>query len=234
MGRLLDLLKSAAGEVSLHSRLGTWHRAVSLALDDVQSGVFSTLDVAGLMNFWTGQGGGWRDMVGQAVPPPAGATIPVWTQIGGTGFFGYAYQINDQLQFVYHIQHDYSLGTPLFFHAHWTTNGLDVNPVKWEWRFASARGFNQGNFNFGAPTTVTAQEATDGTLYRAMTTEIVTGISDALFEPDTLIIARLRRITNGAADNPNTIFLQTADVHYKANTFATKFRQPPFYSGSGP
>jgi len=50
MGRVFDLLKAATGEASLHSKLGRWRQAVSLALD-------------------SGGGGGGGGGTGQQGPP---------------------------------------------------------------------------------------------------------------------------------------------------------------------
>lgn len=232
MSRLLDLLRATAGEAALSSGLGRWRQAVSEAVAAIQSGTFDTLDVLGNLNFWTAQNGGWRDMIGTPVSHGAG-TNPTWTQIAATPFFGYKYQLNDELQFNYHLQHDYAPGSPIFLHAHWLTDGTNVNPVKWEWTYTFARGFNQANYNL-AGTVVTAEEAGPNTVYRHMTTEIAVGINDASFQPDGILMVRVRRVTNGATDNADGVFLMTADCHYQANAVATKWRQPPFYTGAGP
>lgn len=189
---------------------------------------FDYIESAGKIEVFTGQDGGWRDMIGQSVSPNTGPTIPVWTQMGSSPFYGYVYQVNDQQQFFYHLQHDYSPGTPIYLHAHWMTNGTNVQPVKWEFTYSFAKGFNQANYNMTG-TTVTVQEAAHGSAWRHMTTEIATPITDANFEVDGILMVRLRRVTNGATENTDTVFLTMADCHYQSNTFNTKNRTPDFY-----
>lgn len=60
--------------------------------------------------------------------------------------------------------------------------------------------------------------------------EIVAAISNANFEPDGILLIRIRRITNGGVENADGIFMITSDCHYQANTFATKNRTPNFYT----
>jgi hypothetical protein len=48
MGKLMDLLKGAAGEGSLHSRLGRWRLAVSKAIDALSTDFIQVQLVAGL------------------------------------------------------------------------------------------------------------------------------------------------------------------------------------------
>lgn len=201
--------------------VGTVTRSTSLT-------PFDYIESAGKIEMFTGQDGGWRDMIGQAVNPTTGPTIPTWTQLGSSPFYAYAYQLNDQQWFFYHIQHDYAPGTDVYLHAHWLTNGTSVQPVKWEFTWTFAKGFNQENYNITG-TTVSVQEAAHGSAWRHMTTEIATPIS-ATFEVDGILMVRLRRITNGATDNSDTVFLTMADCHYQSNTFNTKNRIPDFYT----
>ncbi len=185
------------------------------------------------IGFFPSQDGGWRDMIGQAVNPTAGLTIPTWTILtAGSPFYAYAYQVSDQQWFFYHLQHDYSPGTPIYLHAHWMTNGTSVNTVKWEFTYSFAKGFNQGaasNYDTTG-TVVTVEEAASGTAFRHMTSEISTPISDPDFEVDGILMVRLRRITNGGSENADTVFLTMADCHYQSNTFNTKNRTPDFYA----
>lgn len=186
----------------------------------------------GPLTSFVGQDGGWRDMVGQIVTPTSGPTIPVWTIINAGPYFAYLFQLNDAVQLVFHLQHDYSPGTNLFLHAHWITNGTSVEPVRWEFTYSFARGFNQGassTFNT-VGTVVTAEQAASGVAYRHMVTEIAAGILGADLEVDGLLLVRIRRVTNGATDNPNSVFLLTADAHYQTITNATKNKAPNLYT----
>lgn len=170
----------------------------------------------------------WRDMIGVPVNR-TGVTNPTWTQIATSPFFGYFFQLNDELQFDYHIQHDYKAGTGIYLHAHWLTDGTQTNTCKWEFTYTYARGHNQANFNLTG-TTVTVTEAAAGTPYRHMTSEIATAITDATFEPDGIITVRLRRVTNGGTNLTDKVFLRVADCHYQVDRFGTLNKAPNFYT----
>lgn len=170
---------------------------------------------------------GWEDALGQIAVPGSGPTIPVWTQIASSVFSGYLFQVDDVVQVTYHLSHRYKPGGQVFLHAHWFPDGTNTAAVKWEWIWTYAKGFNQANFDFTG-TTVTAQEAPPGTAYRHMTTEISASIATGSFETDGLIIARLRRVTNGGTDNTNGIFLFMADAHYETDRTGTVAKAPPF------
>ena len=180
------------------------------------------------------QGGGWRDMIGQAVNPSTGPTIPTWTQMAGGPFYAYQYGINDQQWFLYHIQHDYAPGTDMYLHCHWLSDGTSTGLVNWQFTWTFAKGFNQG-----APSTYTdiatgavtgIEEAGSGTAYRHMTSEIAVAIADTDFEVDGILMVNVKRIASTGAANGDSIFVLMSDVHYQSNTFNTKNRQPDFYT----
>ncbi len=174
---------------------------------------------------------GWRDIIGQVLVRGVGANDPTWSQVGAGPLSAYAFSVNDECWFAYHIPHDYAPETGLFFHAHWMSDGIDTNSVKWEWVYSYARGFDQGNYDADGEATLTAEEAPPGGLaYRGMTTETAKFSPSVDLEPDGIIYTRLRRITNGAVDNTDTIFLLTADVHYQSTDRSTIAKRPDFYS----
>jgi hypothetical protein len=192
-------------------------------------GVAGDLSATGNVNWRTAQGGAWRDQLSQLTPPNSGLSIPVLTAFG-TFWRGPAWALNDQLWTSWHINHDYKLGTAIHFHMHWFADGTNTAVVKWEWTFAHARGHNQEAFPLGgAGTVVTAQEAAQGTQYRHMITESVAVVVPDL-EPDSMILARIRRVTNGGVDNVNLICGTQSDIHYQADTPGTKNRTPNFYT----
>jgi hypothetical protein len=187
-----------------------------------------SLSVAKTPNFFVAQGGGWRDMIGYAQAPPAGG-IAIWTQIAGSAFYAFKFDVNDAQQYVYHINHDFKPGSSIYIHAHWFNDGTDTtHAVEWEFTYTYAKGFDQAAYSFTG-TVVTVQQASSGQ-YRHMTTEIATPIADANFEPDGILIVKLKRITNGGTDATGSTFLLTADCHYQADTSATKNRTPNFYT----
>ena len=63
-----------------------------------------------------------------------------------------------------------------------------------------------------------------------MVSELTNSIITTNAEPDSLILIRLSRITNGAVNNTDDIFALTLDCHYQADRFATINKSPNFYS----
>jgi hypothetical protein len=171
---------------------------------------------------------GWRDITGAIDVRGVGANDPAWTQIGSGPFYGYKFIVNDQCWFVYHIPHDIADDT-VYFHSHWISNGTSTATVKWEYVYSYAKGFNQAAFNTTG-TTVYSEEAASGTAYQHMVTETAGATISGLTEPDGLIIARVRRVTNGGTDNADNIYLLTADLHYLSNSQATPGKAPNFYN----
>jgi hypothetical protein len=214
------------------------HAAADYAQTDVAETITQPWEFADRIAIYTGQDGGWFDIIGQIVPAPLGPNNPTWTILtAGSPFYGWAFGVGDFINLIFHIPHAYASNegtapTPIFLHAHWLTDGTSTASVKWEFSYSFARGFNQGassTFNTTG-TVVTAEEAASGTAFQHMVTEIADGISNANFEVDGLLLVRLRRVTNGGTDNPNTVFLLMSDAHVQVDTFATKDRAPNFYT----
>jgi hypothetical protein len=176
---------------------------------------------------WAGQGGGWRDIIANIDVRGVAASDPDWIQIDAGPFYAYRFSVNDEVWIVYHIDHDYTPGTNIFFHAHWIPDGTDTNSVKWQFTYSIAKGHNQAAFDT-AGTVVTAEQSPPGTPWQHMITEISTGVGSAVLEPDCLVMVNIKRITNGAVDNADQIFLLTADCHYQSDRVATKNRTPDF------
>ena len=171
--------------------------------------------------------GYWKDNLGPIILPATGVTVPTWTQMQNN-FYGYAFQLADRCWFSFHIGHDYLPGSDIYFHTHWTTNGTSTNSVKWEVNYTIAKGHNQSAFS-GTGTTITIEQAASGTAWRHMISESA-AITSAEIEPDSLMLVHLTRITNGATDNGDTVFLHQADLHFQASYLGTKNKSPNFYS----
>lgn len=174
---------------------------------------------------------GWRDLVGQLREARSvGAGVPVWTQVGTTGFYFYLFDVGDSIQVTYHIDHDYSVGSPIYLHAHWFSNGTNAQPVKWEMSSVFAKGHQQAAFDFTNPVVKTVTQTPTGTAFTHMIAEIADpGLDDFDYEVDGLLHVIYKRVTNGGTDNTDNIFLMTADCHYQADRFATKNKSPNFY-----
>lgn len=171
---------------------------------------------------------GFRDITSEVKSRGVGANDPNWSQINATAFFAYDFALNDQVWMNFHLPHDYKKGTDIYLHAHWLPDGTNANSVKWEFQYAYAHGHNQTAFDLTG-TTITAEQPVGGTQYQHYVTETA-AITIADMEPDGIITACITRITNGATDNTDGIFLLTCDVHYESTNRATLNRAPDFYN----
>ncbi len=183
---------------------------------------------------WTDRGGevaqfGWRDITGQVTVRGIGGASPTWAQVGSGPFRAYQFAVNDECWFSYHIPHDIVPSADVHFHAHWVADGTDINPVKWQFTYAYALGFDQEAFDLGTGTTVTAEGTPSGTQYQHNVTETAAVSIPTLTEPDGLIYMHIKRITNGATDNTDAIFMLTADIHYQSTNIGTIGKAPGFY-----
>lgn len=170
---------------------------------------------------------GWKDLRMALVASAAGGGTPTLTAFGPTGTIKQlAFSVNDSVYVAAHIDHDILPGSIMYPHMHWTTNGVSTNTVKWQITYTTAAGHNQANFP--ADTVVTVEEAAAGTAWRHMVTEDPTGF--AALEVDSLIVAEIKRITNGGTENTDTVFGLFADLHYQVLGFATPNRVPNFYT----
>ncbi len=177
---------------------------------------------------------GWKDnvMPMHTVGVPASAA-PDMTAFGPSGLREeYAFALNDYAFIpTFHINHDISnegTGCKAYLHFHWSTNGTSTATVKWEFQIMRALGHNQANF--GAPTTITLEQAAHGTAWRHMIVEV--GLSDALTltEPDELILVTVKRVTNGGTNNLDTVFGLCCDLHYQSDRHSTLNKDPDFYA----
>lgn len=182
------------------------------------------------INYATSQNGVWRNTIFVLIPPLTGVSIPAMTQIDGSAIFAPAWALNDHLWIFMQIQHDYAIGTNIYFNIEWFTNGTNTNTVVWQLTYYFARAMAQDSFGFGGVgTTITITQAPSGIAYQHMTAES-TAITIANLEPDTMIIGELKRISNGGTNNTDTVFAVTTSISYQSNTPGTKNRNPNFYT----
>ena len=139
-----------------------------------------------------------------------------------------AFDVNDYA-FVgaLHINHDIKINGDAYVHVHWSTDGTNTNTVKWEFEILRALGHQQAAF--GAPVTISVEQAPTGTAWTHMIAEIAEGNKLTLTEPDELILITLRRVTNGGTDNTDTVYGLTVDMHYESNRDSTLNKAPDFY-----
>jgi len=183
---------------------------------------------------------GWRDITGQVNVRGVGANDPDWTQIGSGPMYAYKFALNDQCWFVYHVPHDIAVNPvrPIHFHVHWIPDGTNAQPVKWEWTYVYALGFDQAAFDMNLANsplvnagTITAETNGPGIAFQHIITETEGVTLPNLTEPDGLIYCRIRRVANGGTDNADGIFMLTSDIHYQSTNMATPGKEPWFYIG---
>ncbi len=176
-------------------------------------------------------GPGWSDMVaplqGSDMPTQ---NVPTLTAFGPAPsiYKAYLFQVGDYCYIQpFHVNHDVKPNGQAYIHVHWTTDGVDVNPVKWEFQILRAIGHNQANF--GAVTTLTVTQAHGGTAWRHMVAEVDVGQTLTMSQPDELLLVVLRRVTNGATENGASVFALMVDFHYESDRANAPLKSPPFY-----
>ena len=170
---------------------------------------------------------GWRDLRLAVSGSASGAGTPSLAAFGTTGNIKQlSFGVGDSIYLAGHIDHDIFLGDNVYPHVHWTTNGTNVNTVKWQMNCVIAKGHDQDNF--GADVVIEIEEAAAGTAWRHMITEDATGFDP--LEVDSLWIVELKRITNGGTDNTDTVFAMFVDIHYQVQQYATPNKVPDFYT----
>jgi hypothetical protein len=138
----------------------------------------------------------------------------------------YAFGIGDSVYFTGHVDHDWLVDSLAFFHTHWTTNGTNTQPVRWEVNYTIAKGHNQEAYP--AEKQIILTEAATGTPWQHMITEDTAGFS--LVETDSVVCFEVKRVTNGGTDNTDTVFLLTSDLHYQVGQHATPQKAPNFFA----
>lgn len=177
---------------------------------------------------------GWKDIIGQIIVKGTGANDPEWaaiTDLGGMFAYKFSELLMKEVWLIYHIDHDYAEGTPVYAHVHWMNGAAVPNTgnVKWNFEYTVAKGHSQQAFN--APTTVSVVAASSATRFMHQLSEI--SVTDAIpatrLEPDSLILMRVYRDPADVADTcTDPVFLLTADIHYQVGKFCTKQRTPDF------
>lgn len=170
---------------------------------------------------------GWRDNLADILRAKPGKGTPTQANFGPSGNIQQIkFGVGDSVYVVWHINHDVAIGEDGFFHVHWSSSGTDVNPVHWDLTWTVAIGHGQGVFPTDASDTVIGTP--DGTAWTHYITEQTTGVP--MPEPDTLVLAELTRVTNGATDNADDVFGLMLDIHYPVDRYATPSRVPDFYT----
>lgn len=174
---------------------------------------------------------GWHDILGQITIRSIGAADPTFSVFqGGIRAFEFSATVLKEVYLIYHVPHDYVLGTDVYFHVHWANAAAVPNTgdVIWGFEYSYAKGYDQEAFP--ASTTVTVTQACPATQYQHNIAE-TTAVTIAGMEPDGVIMCRVYRDAAAAGDTcTDSAFLLMADVHYQSTNIATKGRNA---TGSG-
>ena len=172
---------------------------------------------------------GWRDITGQIQVRGSGPTDPTWSVIDSGAFSAYDFAIGDKCWFYFHIPHDIVPGADILLHIHYLTDGVDTNTIKWQYTYDHVLGYQRDQLDTTG-TVVTSELAGAGTAYTHHISETDPITIANLTEPDGIIAVQITRITNGATDNTDTVYVLTADVHYQSTNLATPERNAPYYT----
>ncbi len=185
----------------------------------------------------------WVDLLGTVAPrasAPNQATLEIFR---GGQVRNWAFAAGDRSDNVFHIPHDYVMGSDLFIHAHWAHNGTAIsgNAVM-NFYCSYAKGHNQADFTAEKNTTITYNTTNIATTprYRHRIDEVAitstggsaTLIDNALIEVDGLLLVNfdfttIPTITGGS---PNSPFVFAIDIHYQSTGIGTKQKAPPFWT----
>lgn len=181
----------------------------------------------------------WRDLIGDVNPrTAAGAGTPTYAAFQGN-IYGYWFALNDVVDFMFHMPHDYVPGTDIYLHIHWSHNGTAITGnVVFTHYSTYAKGFNQANFPAEVTNTITYNTTNIATTpqYRHRVDEIQlsgTGSASLLNTPDLEIDGIIKgriKLTTLPTITAGNLFIHTIDIHYQSSSIGTKAKAPNFYT----
>ena len=176
------------------------------------------------------KGSGWDDYTvdGQVVGKSGGLLPPVFEESPVTGYYTYQYQLNDQGWFVIHIKHAYKAGSKVYPHIHWMHNGVGNGAdVHWEISYSPAEGYSQKVFPAMTSFEIVATPDASTSMHQINEASEAQAFNTNL-EIDSLILFRVRRVTNGGTDYNGKPFLLTIDIHIETDGRLTNEKNIPF------
>jgi len=204
--------------------------------DGAASGAFAKPELLGT---------GWRDLIMPFTASEKGAlNAPDFAKAfddgsGSTGLWGYHFDKStvEELFMVFHLDHDYKVGTAFYPHVHWCPTNTDTGTVRWgmEWAYATRNDDTYSVFGNGTPAQTTytyLEQAAGGTAYAHQVIEVADpGVTITGAEPDTLFWVRIFRDASHANDTYNNDAIGLSlDAHYQIDRYATLNRAPDFYT----
>jgi hypothetical protein len=173
---------------------------------------------------------GWDDLLAELDVRGTGVNSPTWTTyrngISGPTFSATTMQ---ETWASFHVPHTYAPNTGVFFHIHFSPNNTSTGVVRWGFEYTYAKR----DGTFGATSTVYKEINIDtNSQYKHFVAETDSSyLEGGLIEPDTLILIRIFRDAANAADTfTGSVHGFTADLHFQKSRFATKNKDPDFYT----
>lgn len=174
---------------------------------------------------------GWDDMIGSlAAGNTSNTNDPTWAAFqGGVYAWRFSATALNEVWISFHVNHEYSPGTVIYPHIHWSTAGTDTGTVRWGIEYTVAKGYDRDTFP--APTTIYLEQAAVGTAYRHMIVEA--SLADAIptthLETDSIIMMRVFRDGAHANDTcTDPAFGLFCDLHFQKQAFSTPNKNYPF------
>jgi hypothetical protein len=186
---------------------------------------------------------GWRDLLGEINPRSTGPGRPTLSVFRGGSTREFAFSAGDEMDFSFHVPHDYVPGTDVFSHVHWAHNGTAISGnIVWDFFTTYSKGHGQAAFPAEKNLTLTYSTVNIATTprYQHRIDEIqlsvpggsATEIDTDLLEPDGVILMHINQTTIPAitGGSPNDPFILFVDIHYQSTGMATKKKSPDFYT----
>jgi hypothetical protein len=207
------------------SQIGSFITSLASKFDKSGGTITGDTQVIGNLEF----SNGWKDNIQWfSAAKGNGTSEPVWRDMGN-GLFSYEFGVGDELFVVFHVNHDYAVGTNGYPHIHFLVDSIQSAgaTVTWRFRYTIAKGHSQGESLVGVPTDIDMTYTYTGN--EVAGEHIVLECSDAqafdLIEPDTLIMARCELIEESV---DGRIYGLCADLHYQADRNVTISKVPDF------
>jgi hypothetical protein len=191
----------------------------------------------------------WKDLVG-IYSPDSGGALPTNALFIGSDIDERSYGAGDASDWVFHMPHDYAIGTDIYIHVHWGHNGTAISgTMVWTLEVTHASRLAAvpfGVFSTPISTTINNSGTVNFTNYprychAVEETQLSAGTPSGSqldtddLAPDDIIKVHLEATTipsitgspSGGVDKP---YLFQVDIHYQANMVGTKNKDPDFYT----
>lgn len=200
-----------------------WHRWLYSIFDFLRSRI-------------TPNGGdyGWTDYLSSISAGKAvGANAPTWSAFrGNIDAYEFDAGTMNEIWMVFHINHDYKLGSAIYPHIHWSPNTINTGVVRWGFEYMYAKGHSQASFP--ASTTVYVEETISS---NSQYLHIISEVSDANVIPSTgvetdgIVLMRVFRDAAHANDTfPDAVHGFFVDLHVQIDKLSTKNKSPDFFN----